>query len=142
MKTRLAVIVVALLAAICFYPLIRYAIGIPAEKLGQDAVDYVTMHGNVQSTIATTFASDGKLRPIDVTGVYLFEGSANQTMIGMLRHFPNLQTITIGPDFSNVPIGSPLPPLTETASDNQATMQRAFPSLTVSVAVPTPLNGG
>src|SRR6056297_437937 len=103
MKTRPAIMIFALLVALCLYPLLRYAASIPAEKLGQDAVDYVTLHGNVHSITATTFGPDGKLRPIDVTGVYLFQGSTNQTMIGMLRHFPNLETITIGPDFSNVP---------------------------------------
>ncbi len=137
MKIRTAILLSALLIALCLYPLTRYVANIPGEKLGQDAVDYVTLHGNVQSMTATTFDANGGLRPIDVTGVYLFEGSANQTMIGMLRHFPNLETITIGPDFSNMPIGSPLPPLTETASEDQAKMQKSFPSLSVTVAVPT-----
>ncbi|EMI15508.1 hypothetical protein RMSM_07567 [Rhodopirellula maiorica SM1] len=71
------------------YPLTRYAANIPRQKLGQDAVDYVTLNGNVQSMTATTYGPNGKLRPIDVTGVYLFEGSANRTMISMLKYFPN-----------------------------------------------------
>ncbi|WP_442511351.1 hypothetical protein SH528x_003025 [Novipirellula sp. SH528] len=137
MKTRTAILLFAFLIALCLYPLTRYAASIPREKLGQDAVDYVTLHGNVQSMTATTFGTDGKLRPIDVTGVYLFEGSANGTMISMLKYFPNLEHITIGPDFSGVPIGSPPPPLTEAAEDDRVKMQTAFPELTVAVSVPS-----
>ena len=133
MKTRTIILLFAIVFMLCAYPLTRYVASIPSEKLGQDAVDYVTLHGNVQSLTATTLGPNGQLRPIDVTGVYLCEGSANSTMISMLRHFPNLGTITIGPDFRDVPIGSPLPPLTETADEDQRVMQNAFPDLTVFV---------
>jgi hypothetical protein len=130
---------IALLAlfslVLCLYAVIRLALNIPADKQGHDAMDYVSLHGNIQFE---TNPGD-QVRPTDVTGVYIVEGSANQTMIRHLEHLPNLQHIAIGPDFRLLPIGTPakdLPKLTEQATLELKRMQAAFPTLEIRLVEP------
>ncbi|WP_442511102.1 hypothetical protein SH528x_002767 [Novipirellula sp. SH528] len=135
MKHRATILFAALVIAFSLYAMIRYVVNIPADKLGQDAIDYVQLHGNVQ--YMTDLGPGGNPRPVDVTGVFLVEGSVNPTTIGLLRHLPNLETITIGPDVRFIPIGSPpedYPVLTDGAASERALLQKSFPSLTVRLA--------
>lgn len=126
------VLLVLLLLVVGTYALTRYALDFVAEKRGVDAVDYVLLHGNVQH--------DGPVspvRPTDVIGVYINEGYANQTMIKHLRSLSRLRSITIGPDFSGIPAGTPpsqFPKPSDAATADVEKMREAFPHLDVRIA--------
>ncbi len=136
MKKRLAILFTVFFVVFSLYAVTRYAMNIPTDRRGYDAMDYVSLHGNIQFENA----SGSSARPTDVTGVYLVEGSANATMIGLLQHLPNLHHITIGPDFRLMPIGTKaedMPRMTDAAKAELAKMQAAFPDLQVRLAEPT-----
>ena len=107
-------------------------LNLPAEKRGYDAIDYVILHGSVQHE---SFSS--ALHPSDVTGVYINEGYANQTMIKLLGYLPNLRSVTVGPDLSNLVAGTStdqMPKPSERAASDVEKIQAAFPDLNVQVA--------
>ena len=75
--------------------------------------------------------------PKQTTGVYINEGYANSTMIELLRYLPNLRSVTIGPDFSGIPAGTPIgqmPKPSEAARADVEKMRDAFPNLEVHLA--------
>lgn len=114
------------------YAVARYTMNLPADKRGYDAIDYVILHGSVQHDRPVS-----PVRPVDVTGVYINEGYANRTMIDLLRYLPNLRRVTIGPDFSGVPAGTPesqYPKATKVAATDAEKIREAFPHLEVHVA--------
>ncbi|GAA5510331.1 hypothetical protein [Novipirellula caenicola] len=132
MKYRIVWLLLLLLLVFGIYAVTRYALNQPADQRGYDAIDCVVLHGSVQH--------DGPVspvRPTDVTGVYLFEGHANHTMIQLLRYLPNLRSITVGPDFSGIAAGTPanqLPKPSAVAEADVKKIQEAFPDLSVQVA--------
>lgn len=132
LKTRLGLLLLLLVVAFGIYAGTRYALNIPGDKRGYDAIDYVRLHGSIQFDKPVS-----PVRPSDVTGVYVNEGYANQTMIDLLRFLPNLNRITIGPDFSGTSASTPieqLPKATDAAYVDLDKLRTAFPDLEVHVA--------
>lgn len=132
MKSRTLLLLLLLPLAFGIYAGIRYTLNLPANKRGYDAIDYVILHGNVQHDRPVS-----PVRPTDVTGVYINEGYANNTMIELLHYLPNLRSVTIGPDFSGIPAGthaSQLPKPSEVAETDAKRMRKAFPDLNVQIA--------
>ncbi|EMI21023.1 secreted protein [Rhodopirellula maiorica SM1] len=132
MKNRVVWLLLLLLLVFGIYAVTRYALNLPADQRGYDAIDYVILHGNVQHETPAS-----PVRPTDVTGVYIYEGHVNQTMIELLRYLPNLRSITVGPDFSGVAAGTPasqLPKPSAAATTDVKKMQEAFPDLKVQIA--------
>lgn len=132
MTKRIASLLLFLIVAFGIYAVARYAINLPADKRGYDAIDYVILHGSVSHENPIS-----PVRPIDVTGVYINEGYANQTMIDLLRFLPNLRHITIGPDFSGTSANTPieqLPKPTEAANVDLDKLRNAFPDLEIQIA--------
>lgn len=132
MTKRTVSLILLLFVAFAIYALTRFALNLPADKRGYDAIDYVTLHGNVQYENPVA-----QVRPSDVTGVYINEGYANATMIDLLHHLPNLRHITIGPDFSGTSASTPvekLPKATEAANVDLKKLRDAFPDLNVQIA--------
>ncbi len=139
MKNRTIALRLLLVVGFRIYALTRYALNIPADKRGNDAIDYVILHGSVQHEHPVSPA-----RPTDVTGVYIHEGYANKTMIDLLHYLPNLRHITIGPDFSGVYAGTPasqMPKPSEAAASDVTKMRAAFPDLNVRAAHFAPQSG-
>ena len=132
MKYRTVALLLTLVLAFGLYAMTRYTLNLTADNQGYDAIDYVTLHGSVQHEHPAS-----PVRPIDVIGVYIHEGYANSTMIELLRYLPKLRSVTIGPDYSGIPAGTPvdqLPKPSEIASADVEKIRDAFPTLQVNVA--------
>ncbi|TWT50768.1 hypothetical protein Pla22_35110 [Rubripirellula amarantea] len=134
-RKRLAFLSTALVLSFSVYAVTRYAVNMPENQRGYDAMDYVSLHGNIQYETSANVEP----RPVDVVGVYLIEGSANPTMIRYLRHLPNLRSIAVGPDYRSVVLGTSttrLPTLTEVAEEDIKLLRAAFPELDVRTVTP------
>lgn len=132
MKNRALLLLLLSPLAFGIYAGLRYTLNLPANQRGYDAIDYVILHGNVQHDRPVS-----PVRPTDVTGVYINEGYANETMIELLHYLPNLRNVTIGPDFSGIPAGTPpsqLPEPSELAKTDAKRVREAFPDLNVQIA--------
>ncbi|MGB7327924.1 MAG: hypothetical protein WBD31_23820 [Rubripirellula sp.] len=116
MNRRPFVVASILLVALCIHAITRFALHVPVDRRGYDAIDYVLLHGAAQvyeadSPVRPTGVytkeppvrqvsisiRESPVRPTDVTGVSINEGYDTPTMIEHLRFLPNLRHIAVVP---------------------------------------------
>ena len=130
LATRAFVYSIVLIAFVIFaYPIARVASRSYTDFRGQDAVDYILLHGSVSSSQSLT----PPLTASDVDGVSIPVSSFTDTMVDKLLDLPNLESIAIAP-YPPVPGSSaerPLHKIELPASDAAiAKLQERFPRLT------------
>ena len=76
-------------------------------------------------------AFSSEFQATDVNIIYLNEGTVNEDMIEFLRRFPKLTQIAIGPSVKNLPLNSPVPELSDVATQEKQALKTAFPDLAV-----------